>query len=97
MRKILKFLKYTVITFITIFGLYLINLFLMKPISIDHYLGKENDSLNKISTCVLEQVDVAYGGDRFQAYDDGVPQQTKLSLKFKEMEIITKSRIAEGY
>ncbi len=41
MKKILKFLKYTVITFITIFGLYLINLFLMKPISIDHYLGKE--------------------------------------------------------
>ena len=41
MKKILKFLKYTVIIFITIFGLYLINLFLMKPISIDHYLGKE--------------------------------------------------------
>ena len=61
------------------------------------YLGKENESLNRISTCVLESVNVAYGGDRFQTYAEGVPQQTKLSLKFKEMEIITKSRIAEGY
>jgi hypothetical protein len=61
------------------------------------YLDNRNKSLNRISTCVLESVDVAYGGDRFQAYPDGVPQQTKLSLKFKEMEIITKSRISEGY
>ena len=41
MKTILKYSKYAVITFITISGLYLINLFLMKPISIDHYLGKE--------------------------------------------------------
>ena len=41
MKTILKYSKYAVITFITIAGLYLINLFLMKPISIDHYLGKE--------------------------------------------------------
>ncbi|SVC52274.1 uncharacterized protein METZ01_LOCUS305128, partial [marine metagenome] len=41
MKIILKYSKYAVITFITISGLYLINLFLMKPISIDHYLGKE--------------------------------------------------------
>ena len=41
MKTILKYSKYAVITFITITGFYLINLFLMKPISIDHYLGKE--------------------------------------------------------
>lgn len=70
-----------------------------------HYLGGENSFLNKISTCVLESVDIAYGGDRFIAYEPtdsrlgqgAPPQKTKLSLKFKEMEIITKSRIEEGY
>ena len=41
MKTIHKYSKYAVITFITITGFYLINLFLMKPISIDHYLGKE--------------------------------------------------------
>ena len=43
-------------------------------------MGAENEHLNKISTCVLESVDVAYGGDRYIAYEDGVPQVTKLSL-----------------
>jgi uncharacterized protein (DUF885 family) len=41
MKKILKFTKYSLTLLIAIIGLYLINLFLMKPISIDHYLGKE--------------------------------------------------------
>ena len=55
-----------------------------------------NNNLNKISTCVLENMDVSYGADRFIAYEDGVPQTTKISLKFKELEIITKSAIAAG-
>ena len=29
-------------------------------------------------------------------YEDGVPQTTKITLKFKEMEIITKKAIASG-
>ena len=61
------------------------------------FMGGENENLNKISTCVLQKVDVEYGGDRFQAYAGGVPQQTKLSLAFKEMEVITKNRIVDGY
>jgi len=55
-----------------------------------------NEYLNKISTCALEQMDVSYGGDRFVAYQDGAPQTTKLSLKFKELEIITKDAIEAG-
>ena len=41
MKTILKFTKYSLTLVIAISGLYLINLFLMKPVSIDHYLGKE--------------------------------------------------------
>jgi len=41
MKTILKFIKYSLTLVIAISGLYLINLFLMKPISIDHYLSKE--------------------------------------------------------
>ena len=57
----------------------------------------KNLHLNKISTCALKSVDVAYGGDRFQAHADGVPQQTKLSLKFKELEIMTRNLMNDGY
>ena len=31
------------------------------------------------------------------AYEDGVPQTTKLSLSFTELEIITRDAIKEGY
>ena len=61
------------------------------------YKNAENTNLNKISTCVLESMDVNYGADRFVAYEGGVPQTTKISLKFKEMEIITKKQIEQGF
>ena len=70
-----------------------------------HQYG-ENNNMNKISTCALQSVEVAYGGDRFQAIEDellgpttdyGVPAQTKLNLKFREMEIITKDMIEDNY
>ena len=61
------------------------------------YKNGMNEHLNKISTCALESMDVSYGADRFVAYEGGVPQTTKISLKFKEMEIITKDQIAQGF
>jgi len=61
------------------------------------YKSKDNEHLNKISTCALEGMDISYGADRFVAYEGGVPQTTKISLKFKEMEIITKDKIAQGW
>ena len=61
------------------------------------YKTAQNTHLNKIGTCVLDSVDVSYGGDKFVAYAGGAPQSTKISLKFTEMEIITKSRVGEGY
>ena len=38
-----------------------------------------------------------HGGDRFIAYEDGAPQTTKMTLKFKELEIITKKQIEQGF
>ena len=61
------------------------------------YKNAENTHLNKISTCALENMEVSYGSERFVAYEGGRPQTTKVTLFFKEMEIITKERIAQGY
>ena len=41
MKLLLKLIKPILSTVVGIFGLYLVNLFFMKPISLDHYLGKE--------------------------------------------------------
>ena len=69
------------------------------------YQDQQNHFLNKISTCFLENVSVAYGGDRFVAYRPTTglhgagapPQRTTLTLQFKELEIITQERIEEGF
>ena len=65
------------------------------------YVGRENEYLNKISTCVLESMNVTYGGDRFKTFDgneDGAPpMETTITLNFKEMELITKQRAEEGF
>ena len=68
--------------------------------------GDQNAFLNKISTCFLESADVTYGGDRFTSYGetqtlDGTkgapPQRTTLTLAFKEIEIMTREKILEGF
>ena len=65
------------------------------------YTGNQNQYLHNISTCVLETMSVTYGGDRyktFEANSTGAPVvETNLTLNFKEMEIITRVRIQEGY
>ena len=66
------------------------------------YLGKSNDYLNKISTCVLKSMDVKYGGDRYKTFDpdpDGNPPpvMTEITLSFEELELITRERVAEGF
>ena len=65
--------------------------------------GKENHFLNKISTCVLESANVTYGGDRvqfFRPHSDGSgapPVETNIELQFKELELITREKLALGY
>lgn len=70
------------------------------------YQGQQNTHLNKISTCFCSSVQVAYGGDRYVAYNpteslhgdnSPPPQRTTLTLTFKEMEILDRRRIDEGY
>ena len=66
-----------------------------------HYAGKENDFISRVSTCVLENMSVSYGGDRFKTFpatSDGAPVvETSINLAFKELELITRERIEEGF
>ena len=66
------------------------------------YKGKENDYIHRVSECFLENVQVTYGGDRYKTFephaDDGAPPvETQITLAFKEIEIITRERVFEGY
>ena len=65
------------------------------------FVNRENHYLNKISTCVLESMNVAYGGDRYKTFDGNEsgapPVETTITLNFREMELITKERAQEGF
>lgn len=62
-----------------------------------YYRDGENNYFDKISSCVLEDMGVEYGGDIFSTFADGKPVEVNLTLKFKELELLTKERILEGY
>ena len=65
--------------------------------------GIENSYLNKISTSVLTNCEITYGGERttfFRPTADGKgapPVQTSINLQFRELEVITRERIGAGY
>ena len=68
--------------------------------------GKRNKFLIRISTCVLESCNVTYGGERTQFFrptsggvhgDGAPPVETSIELSFKELEVITREKIAEGF
>ena len=63
-----------------------------------------NKNLNRIGKCFLEKVDVKYGGDKFQTFEgvvpgrsDGAPIKTELTLQFREIEILDRTSISEGF
>lgn len=59
----------------------------------------EDKYLFKISVCVLENMEVDYAGSSIPSffYENGAPVHIKMSLTFKENEIMTKARIAQGF
>lgn len=62
-----------------------------------YYQGKENRFINKISTCVMTDMDVKYGGEYFSSFKDGAPAEISMTLSFRELELLTKERIVKGY
>lgn len=62
------------------------------------YKGSQNMNIHKISTCVLENMVVDYGGaGGFHTFGDGMPTEINMRLQFKELEVLTKERIEAGY
>ena len=65
------------------------------------YAGADNQYLHKISTCVLENMSVTYGGDRYKTFEatgNGAPPiEVAIQLAFKEMDLITREKAAEGF
>ena len=65
--------------------------------------GDTNKFLNKIATSVCTSVSAKYGGDRAKFFrpivsgEGAPPVETNLSLKFREIELITREKINAGF
>jgi hypothetical protein len=65
---------------------------------ITYYYGSdENTYFHRFRPCALESMDVTYGGDQFSSFKDGAPTEINMSLTFRELEILTKNMVREGY
>jgi hypothetical protein len=62
-----------------------------------YFESSRNEYFHKMAPCVLEGMDVTYGGDQFSAFKDGNPTEVNISLTFRETEILTKKMIDGGY
>lgn len=61
------------------------------------YNGKENTKINKIAKSVIENIDVNYAPNGWSAHTDGAPVQTTLTIQFKEMVLLDRTQIQQGY
>jgi hypothetical protein len=60
-------------------------------------IASENNFYNRIATCVLQDCSVNYTPGGVKSFEDGGPTQTTMTLTFKEIELLTKDKIGEGY
>ena len=82
-----------------------VNRFLGLPSQFDiHYMflskaghTSENNFYNRIATCVLQDCKVNYTPNGVKSFEDGGPTATTMTLTFKEIELLTKDKIAEGF
>ena len=59
--------------------------------------GKENIHLNKIKESVITSIDVNYSPNGWAAHDDGTPVQTTMTVQFKEIELVDRNAVNQGY
>jgi len=71
------------------------------------HMNDKNSYLNKIGKCFLESADVTYGGDKWQTFGaaskregggkGAPPYKISLKLSFREIEIMDKQKMQDGY
>jgi len=60
-------------------------------------VASENNYYNRVATCVLQDCKINYTPTGVKSFEDGGPTQTTMTLQFKEIELLTKDKIAEGF
>lgn len=60
--------------------------------------GVTNENLPKHESCVLTEMNVNYSPNaQFASFENGVPIQINVTMTFRELSILTKQRVDQGY
>jgi hypothetical protein len=60
--------------------------------------GQENTNIPRINTCVLEQIDVNYAPTAlWSTFYNGQPHAVQMVLRFRELEVVHKLRVIQGF
>jgi hypothetical protein len=60
--------------------------------------GQENTHIPRINTCALEQIDVDYAPSGvYSTFSNGHPVSVRMQLRFKELEVVHKLRVLQGF
>lgn len=62
-----------------------------------YHNNRENPYFNRIAQCALTDMTVDYGGEQFASFADGSPTEINITLSFRELELLTKDAIRQGY
>jgi hypothetical protein len=96
-KQIIKLFKEAALPRITdaAFGMFFIP---PSTLSIDFlYNGKTNTGISRVTESVIDSIDINYAPNGWSAHADGAPVQTTLTMNFKEIELVDKKKIAQGY
>ena len=61
------------------------------------YNGTINKNISRVTESVIESIDVNYAPNGWSAHTNGAPVQTTLTMNFKEIELVDKKKIAQGF
>lgn len=100
-KRIIYLFKYHSAPQIDRNGLFEQGMYMKVPDAFDikfYYGNQENRNVHRIGECVLENINVDYAGSgQWSTFNDGQPNQIRMTLQFKETVIIDKNRINQGY
>lgn len=106
MKGIIETLRFHAAPELTTFGLEVNNIGIGIPLYIPpaqfdisfFNKGQENRNIPRINTCVIDAIEVDYAPTGiFSTFRNGHPVTARLSIGFREVEILHKTRIAQGF
>jgi hypothetical protein len=59
--------------------------------------GQINKNISQVTESVITNIIVDYAPQGFSAHTDGAPVQTRLTIEFRELELITSQKVEQGF